>query len=252
MIAEFLRKFRDGFKTTMNDAQSIQAILQGLSAPKLTAYQNLGLKDDWEIIQAYIFLMDISSHFLSPLQLLELSLRNKMYSAIHRRTGKVDWYKTIPVSQDSKRQVNHALVEVRKLRGGYSHDDVVCRLMFGFWVYMLDKPYRPSGAQNLWQFIKADVFPGAGSQSIPAIFDELKAINGIRNRLFHHEPLWKTKGPVTMTTALAQTSAQYDRILKVLEWISPEKHALTLGLQLKTRFTTACDLKQFVLIPSIK
>jgi hypothetical protein len=69
----------------MNDAQAVQAVLDDLSASKLTAYKNLGLKDDWEVIQSYIFLLDLAGHFVVPLQLLEIALRNKMYKEVAKK-----------------------------------------------------------------------------------------------------------------------------------------------------------------------
>jgi hypothetical protein len=128
--------------------------------------------------------------------------------------------------------------------------------MFGFWVHMTDKPYRPSftpkagapAGTNLWQFIKGDVFPGA-TASMNHIFDELKAINKMRNRLFHHEPLWKISGQQDLAAAVARTRAQYDRVLKVLGWISPEKLNLINGLGNTAKFYTACDATLFKPMP---
>ncbi|MFC3468332.1 hypothetical protein ACFOHT_00150 [Massilia oculi] len=240
----------------MNDAQAIQAVLDDLSAPKLTAYKNLGLKDDWQVIQSYIFLLDLAGHFVVPLQLLEIALRNKMYKEIAKQTKNQFWYNAVPYSKDSKRQVTLAKSEALK-DGKTSPDDIICRLMFGFWVYMTDKPYRPSftpkagepAGTNLWQFIKGDVFPGA-TASMNHIFDELKAINKMRNRLFHHEPLWKLSGHQDLAAAVARTRAQYDRVLKVLGWISPEKLNLINGLGNTAKFYTACDATLFKPMPT--
>ncbi len=228
----------------MNDAQAVQAVLKDISAPKLTAYKKLGLLDDWQVIQSYIFLLGLAGKFIVPLQLLEIALRNKMHSAIAKQTNKSNWYSTVTVSNDSKRQVALAITEANKIKNN-TPDDVVCRLMFGFWVFMTHKDYRPSGqGENLWQFIKADVFPGT-TQSISSIFDELKAINKIRNRLFHHEPLWKTSGRQDMAKAVAHTRTQYQRILTVLGWISPEKLALIKGLGITADFDRDCNVINF-------
>lgn len=48
-----------------------------------------------------------------------------------------------------------------------------------------------------------------------------------------------------MPGALARTSSQYDRVLKVLNWVSPEKHNVVLGLNMKKRFHAICDIAQF-------
>ena len=48
-----------------------------------------------------------------------------------------------------------------------------------------------------------------------------------------------------MTVALARISSQYDRVLKVLNWISPEKHSVVLGLHMKKRFQDYCRISSF-------
>ena len=61
------------------------------------------------------------------------------------------------------------------------------RLMMGFWIFMLDVLFRTTGiANNIWQKNVFDsLFPGATGESIKTIFDELAALNKLRNRLFH-------------------------------------------------------------------
>ena len=175
----------------MNDKKSVDAIISSLSSAKLNPYNGLGFKSDWELVQGYFLLLDVSSHFIAPLQLLEVALRNKMHTALWALSARQDWYNTIPISAESRRQVTDAL---RSAGPSATADDIVSRLMMGFWVYLLDAPYRQTGPNNLWQKCKDDVFPGAKNESIPLIFDELKALNKLRNRLFHHEPIWKASG----------------------------------------------------------
>jgi hypothetical protein len=230
----------------MNDKKSVDAIMSSISPAKLLPYKRLGFKNDWELVQGYFFLLEVSSHFVAPLQLLEVGLRNKMHSAIWALTKKEEWYKTVPVSTESKRQVADALRSAKRKLGRHeTTDDIVCRLMLGFWVFLLDTPYRTTGPNNLWQKCKDDVFPAGKTESIASIFDELKALNKLRNRLFHHEPLWKASGINSMSGALARTSSQYGRVLKVLKWVSPEKHSVVLGLNMKKRFDAICDIANF-------
>ncbi len=244
------RKFKAS-PLSMNDKKSVDAIISCLSAAKLKPYKRLGFKNDWEMVQGYFLLLDVSSHFIAPLQLLEVALRNKMHSAIWALCTKEDWYKTVPISTESKRQVAEALRSARQdLGSSATPDDIVSRLMMGFWVYLLDTPYRTTGPNNLWQKCKDEVFPAAKTESIASIFDELKTLNKLRNRLFHHEPIWKASGINNMTVALARTSSQYDRVLKVLKWISPEKHSVVLGLHMKKRFDAYCHISSFNPSPS--
>ncbi len=213
---------------------NIDSILSGLSEPKLKTYRSLGFVDDVSLVHGYINLQAASSHYVVPLQLLEVSLRNRLHEHISKRHG-VDWYMNVPISQISKTQVIDAIKKAKKERNGnFGHDDVVCRLMFGFWVSMLDKPYR----HNIWHYIKNDVFPGT-TKSVASIFDELQALNKVRNRLFHHEPVWKNKNVHSLKDAIRRLESIYDRLFEALGWVSPEKQNILIQNGFKADFLAA-------------
>ncbi|GGD58874.1 hypothetical protein [Lacimicrobium alkaliphilum] len=165
---------------------------RSLSPYKLNSYQSyLGCQTDKELIAAYMVLQSLQEKFYLPLQLVEVTLRNNINGGIrdllHNRgatTNQINrWYNSVPVTQDSTRQVAKAKQKAsREVRGrGANHNDVIARLSFGFWVYLLDTPHRITGPANqahqLWPFLNDKVFPNRGGKGIPALFNDLNTLN---------------------------------------------------------------------------
>jgi hypothetical protein len=131
-----------------------------------------------------------------------------------------------------------------------SPDDVVSRLMFGFWPHLLDLKTDLLGNTVDWGRILVDVLPGHRQQQAgywakqkhrDALFARLDLCNELRNRIAHHEPVWKLgalmkegrprKGvpltieapaPTTPAEALARLRLFYGRVIELLCWLAPD------------------------------
>jgi hypothetical protein len=228
------------------DAAQIAKISSGLSEAKLSTYEQLGFaQKSEELVKAYFALQEISAHFFVPLQMLELSLRNNIHGALSAKFPRSKdahnrpWFEFIPVSNDSQDQVTKA----KKMAGGAhaQEDDIVCSLMFGFWVYMLDHHYRDNKKPNhFWQTEFQTIFPGHNGKKIGTIFDELKGINRSRNRLYHHEPLWKAPTVKCFSDAVSQLQALYKKILDSLSLVNQEKRNLLTIMGFDKNFEACC------------
>ncbi|EBV7437546.1 hypothetical protein ACJ92_23810 [Salmonella enterica subsp. enterica serovar Anatum] len=74
--------------------------------------------------------------------MIEVALRNAINNTIKANHGPA-WYDSIPQTKKSQDLVLNAKQKALDECGvRYTDDDVICRLTFGFWVYMLDAPYR--------------------------------------------------------------------------------------------------------------
>ena len=119
--------------------------------------------------------------------------------------------------------------EIDKLNHHYAHSRLVATLGFGFWRYMFSAHQFRAAGQNLLQ-----IFP-ARPTSTPQrqynssyIFNQLKQINDIRNRIAHHEPICFTpKQPVKNTTYARQHHAL---LLQLFQWLSINEASLLYGL----------------------
>jgi len=238
----------------MND-EEIKKIIGCLSIPRVSAYINLGYKpDSKELIDAYFSLQEISSHFFVPIQIIEISLRNSIHQALSKRfpfnekNGK-NWYDLLPISDDSKKMLLTAKAKAKandekKGGSGYSEDDLISNIMFGFWVHMLEPvhvvPDITVNPYHFWQFELDNIFPGRDKHSVNAIFVSLKRINFYRNRLYHHEPVWKGKKVKSINCAIDSLDREYSKILDVIKLLSPEKLNYMLNIGYKEKFIECC------------
>lgn len=117
--------------------------------------------------------------------MLEVTLRNGIHAAVRRKKNIPDWYNHISLPQDSERHLASAKSSAAQDIGvtrPITPDDIVCRLPFGFWVYMLDARYRNTAATSLFIWDRhtfAGVFPN-GTKGIKEVFTELKLIHAQR------------------------------------------------------------------------
>ena len=75
----------------------------------------------------------------------------------------------------------------------------------------------PTKTGLLWPHLLPAVFPAlpTGAQ-LTAIEGRIKAIRLLRNRVFHHEPVWNN----------GSLRAEYQAAMDVLQWLSPEQHTV--------------------------
>lgn len=229
-------------------------ITENLSASRLKTYRTTlsqavhGLSTA-DTVKAYYLLNDISQHFFVPLQMVEVVLRNRINDHIKNIKCKPSWYDSVPASIKTKDAVTKAKTLALTEVGAPTPDDIVCRLTFGFWANLLDKPQRDASQPDhfIWdQHGFKKVFPGADrTLSVGIASVRLIALNTLRNRLFHHEPIWKGKKVTSLQSAIKTVEVQYTDLMEVLAWLSPEKHALLNAWSFSGRMAKACDATRF-------
>lgn len=234
-----------------------EKLKKGLSSQKLDSYtRHLNCNSDKELIAAYMVLQSIQEMFYLPMQLVEITLRNHINDAVKEHvlnrgmTIKQSnrWYNHIPQGKISQAQVRKAIQKAdREISNrGANHNDVVAQLTFGFWVYLLDTPHRLTKTQHqLWPFITDKVFPNRKNKGIPALFNDLNTLNKLRNRLFHHEPIWSGSGVNSKQKALDKLQSKHNLIIKVLGYMSEDKLLLVKNINMINQFKSACSLKRF-------
>lgn len=227
-------------------------IINELARPRLATYlAPLGHVQTKDSTKAHFLLNDISQHFYVPLQLVEIVLRNKIHQHAAQTFKRDDWYDLVPATKTSQDMVIEAkrLAEAEVAGRVVGHDDVVCRLMFGFWAYMLDTHYRDTRDKQrlLWdQHSFKRVFDGApAGLGIGTVMLRLKNLNDLRNRLFHHEPIWRSPKVAALDGAIKVLRAKYDDMTEVIGWMSPDLHSLLHAWSFPGRFAMACDATRF-------
>lgn len=207
-------------------------LLNLVSEPRLEHYElYLGCKTPSEKLCAYFAYQELSGYFLPIIQLIEISMRNAIDVELVKRFG-LDWYSTVPQSETSKSLVVNAKSKSPK---NSDRNDIISRLTLGFWIYMLDAEYRDTASKYyIWTpDVRDKVFPNActifnekNKMSVKAIFEEMQKVLELRNRLFHHEPIWKGHGCNSHEKAVSNILKNYDFLKKVLRWMSLDAFTL--------------------------
>lgn len=235
----------------------LEEIKKGLSTEKLETYrQVLSCDNDYELIALYMAMQEIMSHFFTVVQLLEVTLRNSIHKAATAHFNNEEWFNCIPITKKSKAQVAAAYSQcIEEVGAKYTTDDLISRLPFGFWVHMLSKVYNnPRDKEhNLWQFKLNTCFANLKTDSaneklsLNSLFQTMGTLNKFRNRLFHHEPAWKSNKTKTRHDALAHLKKMYEQHLKIIAALSASQRELITLLGIDKQFYSECSLAKYQL-----
>ena len=227
----------------------LEEIKQGLSTEKLETYrQVLDCKSDSELIAVYMAMQSIMSQFFSVVQLLEVTLRNSIHKSATECFEDDEWYKRIPLSQESRKQVDFAEHQCLKDVGArYTSNDLVSRLPFGFWVHMLHRDYNNprNRDHNLWQTQLDKCFPNAREKRVKlnTLFQKMGALNKFRNRLFHHEPAWKGRSTRNRVDAIDFLLKMFNEHTDAIYLLSTSKRELITVLGFEEKFNQECNIR---------
>lgn len=237
----------------MNSKINYNDIRDSLSIPRIRAYQQFFTgHTDQEIYGIYLWNKALCSAIYPLLQAAEIALRNAIDTAA--RVGYGDyWHEKIPhtpfKSPHSGKMVNDQnytrLLEqfsaaerrvtqrsaakgstVRRLRPDFN--SVVAETNFVTWEYALHNCFFKVGDKNfLWPTKSKSVFKNwphqSAKQTHSRLYDLVSEIRPFRNRLSHHEPLWKGINVRSEADAIAFLTRKIDTIGSLLFIISDEK-----------------------------
>jgi Abi-like protein len=231
-----------------------------------TYIQLTGSPDTATLIGAYQWNKRVASAIYPILQCLEVSLRNAIQMAATRHFATPDWYDQVTkiaghslFNADMRKNPyklqkfyrNHHSVGARKgLKIWTSHhenmintakeklvdrgitptaDAVIAELMFGFWVGMFTSSYSDIHSKKLlWPHLMPKVFPNLASSERTAtkIHIKLKALQYLRNRLSHHEPVWKHPTVNSASKALTYLNEVVDDAVTLINGMSKDRKNL--------------------------
>lgn len=251
-------------------------LLNAFSAPRVNAYKRFfgnNLTND-EVFGVYLWNESISQSFFSVITLTEVILRNRFHSSLsnyyfrnnkevvanykqenwHYRniqtignTTSCNWYNTSHfLRQGSLRNIckyTHHRRTGTPLYGTSepSPDDVISKQSFGFWLSLVK--HNPRGN---WRSILADVFPkhrlSANNQwnsrvEIQRLQNRKDYLRDFRNRVAHHEPIWKfgrlydedpnNRTPLSgqarnVQDSIHRLNIMYEKYYEFLRWMSQE------------------------------
>lgn len=202
----------------------LDAVTRALSRERLGAYSLDDDRDSTDAVARYMWNVALCSAILPSLHLLEVTLRNHMYTAsLEIMRGRPLRFKEVPCWLDAdpqllERRETDVVEDAKKhLRRNPKHltpGRLVAKLHFGFWMNLCNRPYEHGRAAGprLWPRMAKLAFPNCprSQREREKIRIRLDSIRLFRNRVAHHDPIWD-----------AGFLDRYEEILGTLEWLNP-------------------------------
>ena len=243
---------------------------------RLNSYKNVFKhSDDMELVGAYLWNIQICSALYPLLSIAEVTLRNSIDNALSKDPKlKYFWWKGTRLHYNSfspgvvtphvvphavqalKDNFSHAAAQViRDKKNRYSslppiiptHHEIIAKTEFSTWEFILDSEFM--GTERIWPKYLGKVFRGPwpttkASQFLTYTKDLVKTVREFRNRVSHHEPVWKRYGVLSETDAINHLHEKIGKIRELISIISPEKEQLILKNGLLARAERVCSINE--------
>jgi len=191
------------------------AIEQALSTVRLQPYLREANGQKEKAIKIYQLNLKLCAEIYPSLNIFEITFRNRINQVMINKHGK-DWdlKKNLIGSYESE-SIEQVCVQLRREKKPVVMDKIVPNLTLGFWSSLIiKKQYR----QSIFDQCIEEIFPFAKSseRDFTKIAPRFRnKILYLRNRVFHHEPIWSIDYNV---------EEKYQYLCQVLRWMSPEVH----------------------------
>jgi hypothetical protein len=194
---------------------------KAISHERLDAYHQRGTDgSDLNLFAHYVWNIALCESLYPALQGLEVALRNSIHDAASAAYQTERWFddsRAIPHvrEQDAVGKARETLVRDRKPQEA---GRIVAELSFGFWTSLFDVRYE----QILWPRLLKATFPFMPRhiRTRKMLSVRLHRIRHLRNRVFHHEPIWHWRDLVQQHAELHET----------IGWINPAMREMILVL----------------------
>lgn len=213
-----------------------------MSATRMNRYLVASGNNSKKAMTLYRNNLHLSQELFTAISCFEIALRNGINKVYAQQHGN-DWLRDSAMiggffdNHNCNRTKNIISRAVSNLTLNYSSPKLLAEMDFGFWRYLLAQPQFFAGGQTLLH-----AFPGKPRSTIAIqynhtfIFNQLGAINDLRNRIAHHEPICFIPGqPIKNTTYARQ---HYNLILQLFQWMTVDEAALLYGLD---HINTVCN-----------
>lgn len=191
---------------THDEIQHLPAVL---SPPRFATYLAEKNGDKAAALALYQWNLELSSAFIIPLQICEVSVRNSIVTAIEHTYGaNWPWEKGFEISLRTSKFGYSPRKNLKSLQKLPTSGKIVAELKFVFWEKMLTAGHD----QAIWNRHIQAVFPNTDAnktvQELRAEgHNDLNKIRDLRNRIAHHEPIFRR-----------DIQEEYDRIRKIIFW----------------------------------
>ena len=217
-----------------------------VSVPRISRYLTAMNYDTRKAMTLYRYNLKLSQEMFTVVSCFEIALRNRIDNGLLPVLGQ-NWLRSsvqsngIFVVNNNKKEFDITIRDIKgahaKIKLNYSHEKIIAELGFGFWRYMFSKPHSRATGLNINQVLPAKPKSSKVLNINNAyIFQELKKVNDLRNRIAHHEPICFALGQSTKNTVFARD--EHKRIIKLFTWMGINESELLFGID---HVNSICD-----------
>lgn len=161
-----------------------------LSTTRLDGYKGGSKNDLTTILHRYNYNIELSNEFYPLLSIFEVAFRNSIHLSWKDYLQDSSWlynYGKHPLANIEKEKIQGILIELKNKRKSVNENEIIAELNLGFWVNLFDHRYLEINKKTI-----KGCFPNATNKQrdIHKIKSQLNDIRNLRNRIFHHEPIW--------------------------------------------------------------
>lgn len=191
----------------------ISEIIHTLSTDRFSTYLTAAGHDPDRALDLYLWNAQMGEAFHTPIQAVEVALRNRVHGALVRRFGD-DWWSSPhflnTINPEGLRDLDLVQSRLRARHLSVVPSQIVAGLSFGFWVNLLRARFAPA----LWRADFRVVFPNLpereGRETVHKMSQDILRF---RNRISHHEPIFKR-----------DLLSDFASVMMLLGWICPATH----------------------------
>ncbi|MDB5396675.1 MAG: hypothetical protein JWM91_4181 [Rhodospirillales bacterium] len=189
------------------DHSDIAALEKALSLERFSRYLAWANGDRARAVELYTLNTRLSEALYTPLQALEVSLRNRIHTVISEAVN--DHWFDEPEFQKGRQaeQLEKAKADLAEERKPAEPGRVVAALTFGYWTGFFGAAYDAFWRDTLYQIA---IRPNGKRLSRKDFSKPITPIRILRNRIAHHEPILGWNLP-----------EHHNKILELTDWLSP-------------------------------
>lgn len=202
------RQQKPSQNVTLRDLEEV------LSGERIGRYLRASGHDNNLALRLYLWNTKLGEAFFSPLQAVEVALRNRV-STVFANVYGAEWWRNVlfleHVGEKGRQNIEEVRRRLRQNRKPIETGRIVADLSFGFWMNALNGRFNPT----VWSSHLGEAFPNLPrGMTRDAVQRHVRKVSDLRNRVFHHEPIFDE-----------DVSLHYSRCVELLKWLSPEKTA---------------------------
>jgi hypothetical protein len=169
--------------------QASSQLRRALSDERLEAYRRNSADTDVDLLANYLHNIALVESFYPLLHCIEITLRNQIDAEVAGQYGQWLQVRSPVLLREEEQRVADSIQQFRARNLPVTPGRLIAELEFSFWTSL----FRSAYDRILWPRPLLDAFPHAprAERTRWNLSRRLTYIRRFRNRVFHHEPIWK-------------------------------------------------------------